>query len=428
MGCYGYPRGTTPNIDKLSKEGILLESHFSHAPTTSASHMTIFTSVYPSIHNIKNWDDANGVEGTKTLSPQIKTFAEILDKSGFNTVSYNGGGNISSILGFGRGFKKYRENSETEVLDWLFVKPEEPFFLFYHTYQPHDPYNPFSPLDKLFDPDYKGDIISNPESMIRKLPEGTDEFHLVRETFWSSLNKDNLNREIYHIKSLYDSEIFITDLFLNKLFKRLKELDLYDRTIIIFLSDHGEEFFEHKSFLHERLYREILHVPCIVKHPDYRQSIISKVTRNIDIMPTILDLFKLSPPDYIQGKSMVNLLKGGKYKTPPIFSESQDKRESKALQLMDNYKMIVNLNYSSLIELPKFEDLEPIELYELENDMLETKNIFEGKKDEKQIKILSRKLQKFIQDNNERSNFTRGEKVKYDSETEEKLRSLGYIN
>src|SRR4030042_6848913 len=92
LGCYGYSRGTSPTLDRLSREGILFTSHYSHAPTTAASHMTIFTSVYPSVHQIVNWDDMKESKENTSLSPQITTLAEILNNAGYNSISYNGGG------------------------------------------------------------------------------------------------------------------------------------------------------------------------------------------------------------------------------------------------------------------------------------------------------------------------------------------------
>jgi len=432
LGSYGYPRGTSPFIDKLSKEGILFQSHYSQAPTTAASHMTIFTSLYPSVHKMRNWDDNKNAPANVSLSHQIRTIAEILNDAGYKNYSYNGGGNVSHLFGFDRGFRFYRENAEYEVLDWLTTPPEQPFFLFFHTYQPHDPYTPFKPLDRLFDPRYEGKIISTSEEMGNVFhpskDANADNFFQKRNKFWASVNVKDLGREIFHLKSLYDAEILITDLFLNRLFKRLKELGLYEKTIIIFLSDHGEEFYEHRGFLHERLYRETLHVPCIMRLPGYKPSVIQKVSRNIDIMPTLLELLEIEPPEYIQGESMVRRLKGKDKKSIPVFSESQDKRRSKSLQIDDEYKIILNENSIKPDGAPLYKNLPPLELYDIGEDIGEQVNIIHEKKHDKITTSMIKRLELFMEENQKLANFSGGKSIEYDKETKEKLRSLGYIN
>jgi choline-sulfatase len=432
LSCYGNPNMTSPTIDKFSKNSVLFQSHFSQAPTTTASHMTIFTSLYPSAHGLKNWEDQKINASTKSLSDKIKTITEILAEKGYNNYSYNGGGNISHLLGFGRGFKIYRENAEYEILDWLDNPPPSPFFIFFHTYQVHDPYNPFKPLDKLFDPDYTGKIISSAEDMTSTLKNkygyNNDDFMSVRDTFWNSLNKSDYPREVHHMESLYDAEIFEVDLFLNKLFKKLKELGVYDKTIVVLLSDHGEEFYEHKDFLHERLYNETLHVPLIVDVPGNKTGIVSSQTRNIDVMPTILDIIGISKPKDIQGEKITNLLFGGSVSDRLIFSESQDLRQSKSIQTDNHYKLIYNQNSYLPDKTPVFKELPPLELFDIGKDPGESDNLFSTMKNDKTTKELLTHLKGFMDQNEKLSKYSKGSKIKYDKETEDKLRSLGYIN
>ena len=264
LKCYGYKRNTSPNIDKLAKDSVVFFNTFSHAPYTLSSHMSMMTSLLPMNHKVLYID--------RSLNPSIKTLADLLRNNDYITVAFTGGGQVSARYGFSKGFDFYYEeymggvhiNSAERLFKhaskWIRKNKNLKFFLFLHTFQIHNPYHSPPPFGQIFlKKEYPWKYISLQEILGQGYPR------LFREL--KRIEKEN-------VIALYDGEIRYTDeCFIKPFIKELKKLNLYDRTMIILTSDHGEEFRDHYSWGHgHNLYNEVIKVPLIIKFPYSKYS------------------------------------------------------------------------------------------------------------------------------------------------------------
>ncbi len=318
LGCYGYERDTSPQIDQLAESGALFENSFSASPKTTPSHMSILTGLYPRVHNVYMWEmDAEGTFRGDTLSDNIPTLAEILKDYGYTNAAFTGGANVAGRMGFDRGFEIYDENGDTEAAcRWLEENTDKRFFLFYHTYYTHDPYLPPPPYDRKYDPSYSGSIPSRKEMMEELGIEEGDGWHgiwqVMHDRFWSKVNlNDPADRR--RLNALYDGAIsYVDNELIRKLLETLKETGILEKTLVVFTSDHGEEFLEHGRLEHNSLYREVARVPLIMRFPgEIRGGLrIEELVRTVDILPTILDLLGIPLKTSVQGISLRPLLIG----------------------------------------------------------------------------------------------------------------------
>jgi arylsulfatase A-like enzyme len=279
LGTYGYGRDTSPFLDSVARRGTLFENAITASVTTSPSHMSLFTGLYPINHGIR--------EGLHRKFPHVVTLAERLREAGYRTAAFTENGYLVRRRGFGDGFDQYTENrgergkapgqvrlTFDQSRRWLEANREVPFFLFVHTYEVHSPYDPDEPYASLF----RGDAVPGPDaSAIRAGRDG------------------------------YDREIRIVDDELRKLFTTLDETGLSASTIVAVLSDHGEEFAEHGGFQHgAAVYEESLRVPLLFWGPGRipaarRQTYPVSL---IDVAPTIVDLVNLPVPEDLDGVSL----------------------------------------------------------------------------------------------------------------------------
>lgn len=308
LGCYGYFRNTSPNIDALAKEGIIFKDAFSVSTWTLPSHMSMMTSLYPEANGVVSYEDS--------LSEEHLTLAEILQQDGFQASAFVSGQYVNSIYGFNQGFSLYddfsidtRQGDSTnaatsqklniQIERWLDTHSQKDFFLFLHYFDVHSDYDPPPPYDKLFDPGYQGSVDGRG---YRGNP---------------GVHKGMNSRDLEHIIALYDGEIAFTDEYIGRFFSKLKRLGIYDDTLIIVTSDHGEAFFEHGIKGHSSLpYEELIRVPLIIKFPtsvDHpRGSTFPGQASILDIMPTILDVLGLKSARPLEGQSLLPVMRGSK--------------------------------------------------------------------------------------------------------------------
>ena len=313
LGCYGYDRETTPAIDKLAEESVRFERVISQAPYTAPSHMSMMTSLYPSFHKV------NRIKEDR-LDSEILTLAEALYQNGYRTWGITGGGQVSSSYGFAEGFESYMEFTSPqddvskkvrETIEFLEENKSGPVFVFFHTYKPHAPYRPLPPYDTMFDPDYTGNLAGDIPTI-----EAVNSGEIAAD-----------RADLEHLTALYDGDIREMDDQLDELFVYLKDNALWEDTIIVFTSDHGEEFGEHGMYgVHSHtLYRELVSVPLIIHNAgtNSRTLSIPDQVRSIDIYPTLLELAGIKVPEGLQGRSLFPLMKssGNDHEAPPAFSE-----------------------------------------------------------------------------------------------------------
>jgi arylsulfatase A-like enzyme len=298
LGCYGYPRPTSPFLDSLASRGTLFEEAYAQFPSTLISHMSLFTGLLPREHDVGHSE--------AVLSPEIETFPEVFSRAGFRAGGFTEGGYVSGRYGFRRGFEVFegshrgsaRKAAATfrrgaEFLAGL--RPQDRFLLFLHTYQVHTPYNAATPYPEMFWPG------APPADALHPTGPALVDHNLEV----GPLSADALA----HLTALYDAGIRETDEALRGFFAELDRLGLGADTTVIVTSDHGEELQDHSRFLHTQLYREVLRVPLLVIHPDQREPVRQpRVVQLVDVAPTLYELAGLRPAKAPTGRSFAPLV------------------------------------------------------------------------------------------------------------------------
>jgi len=424
LGCYGYERETSPNIDSLANDSVLFSNVYASSPWTLPSHVSMLTSLHGVHHQVYHDDER--------MDPAILTLADLLRKNHFFCTAFTGGGFVSSVYGFSKGFDMYQEGgggvhrqdaaeySCGLVTEWLDTHSKNKnFFLFVHTYQPHDPYACPEPYRDMFlSEDAKWRHINlmghlgGRSNLFKPLPEG----------------------ERQNIEDLYDGEVRYTDeALIGPLIQKLKQLDLYDRTLIIFTSDHGEEFYDHKSWGHgHQLYDESLKVPLLIKFPGsrFRGTKISNIVSLVDVMPTILDELRIDISELsLDGKSLFPVIEGKDKEDRSFWADIGDNVlnshvPQKISTNSGTEKFILNKKYTeedlSYFEYPP-PDTGPVELYELKGDPREELNIADNRA------ALVNRLIRTIEVLYSQARKRRSLKPEIDEDLKEQLRALGYI-
>ena len=424
LGCYGYSRNTSPNIDSFVQESVLFQNSFATSPWTLPSHVSLITSNNCTNHQVYHVD--------QTMDPTLITLADILRNKGFFTGAITGGGYVSGLYGFSKGFDSYHvrggilEKNAAEVgcryaLDWIERHKDRNFFLFLHTYQIHTPYRSPSPYNTLFlaeDSRFKeidlGQLRFNHENRYKSVPEDLKQ----------------------NIIDLYDARIRYTDeSLIEPLLDKLKKLELYDNTMIILTSDHGEEFFEHNSWEHSHnLYNETIKIPLIIKffNSKHAGKRIKNSARIIDIMPTILHELDINVSHLkLDGKSLVDLLndkkkgKSDRIVVSELASNVMKRHVPKKVAIIrGKQKFILNHDYESE-DLDYFfsppPELDSMEVFDLGSDPDELIN------KARENPQLARDLLDFLNTYNKQTRKVAPEEAKMIPELREQLRALGYI-
>lgn len=283
LGCYGYERPTSPHMDALAQDGIRLTHLVPSSSWTRPSVASLLTGLYPSGHG--------AVDRYDLLRPDLPSLADALSENGWASLGIASNPNIAPLWGFGSGFGRYvyldfmehqsaiDEEVSDIATDALRDLAGRPWFIYAHFMGPHGPYEPPEPYRAAFKSREYDD--SKPVSRFMRM------------------------------RDLYDAEIANTDAQVGRIVEELKRLEIYDNTLIVLLSDHGEAFFEHGVLGHGRsLYEEEMRVPFLVKLPG---GTVTDITREqlveiIDVAPTILDLLGLPPEARFQGESAKGVL------------------------------------------------------------------------------------------------------------------------
>jgi len=422
LGLFGYGKETSPNMDKLRYESAVFYQCYSTAPSTLRSHMSLLTGLDPISHQVYTQQDK--------LDPVILTLADILRVHGYTSTAFTGGARVSAVFGFAKGFDRYYENRSSwlekdtpdelveKSLNWLKNNRDKKHFLFLHTYQPHDPYANASEYGQLFvkkdHPWKKIELFQYLSQIESPLP-------------FPFIPLDENQRE--NIVALYDGEIRYTDEKLIKpLIAGLKDMDLYDNTMLIITSDHGEEFYEHGMWMHGgQLYNELIRVPLIIKFPRSKHGGkgIPKNISLVDIVPTILKELGIAYAEHdFDGKDISHLLSSDKASDRFCFSEIPVKGNLGKISVVHkDFKLIFN----RIVHEDRFEDQAPSdewELYNLREDPGELKNL--AAPGEERVKFLMTKIEEYLQ-KEPRAKTTGKEKPVIDEELMKRLKALGYI-
>lgn len=307
VGVYGHREGTTPRLDAFARDAVVFQSAFAQASWTRPSFASILTGRYPSSHRTIYKPDS--------LPDEVTTLAEALSGQGYVTAGFVTNFNVAPYFNFGQGFDEYHylepelvlwaNDTESrltlysivrlvserflsnrlkvdnyyrdaafvtrELLGWLDRRPRGPFFLFAGYMDPHDPY---------FAHPYDGTAIARVATPNPPASRAAE------------------------IGALYDGEIRFWDRSFGALIAGLKRRGLYENTLIVVTSDHGEELADHGGFWHgTTLYDEQVRVPLIARFPGGEQSgtTVTDWVRHVDIAPTILQFASAEVPAGMQG-------------------------------------------------------------------------------------------------------------------------------
>jgi len=403
VSCFNGKSGFTPHIDKLAKNSTIFTKAFANGPGTNQSFPSILTSTYFFMH------------GGLRLLPHYTTLAEVLKENRFKTVAFHSNPFLSKSLGFSKGFNEfydflnvikspsafvtqknsinnnlfrlistvlgvkclpwiqkqlkkfyyqfsefqmpYLEGKELNkyVKKWIQENKADKFFLWMHYMEPHEPFIP-------------------PEKYLSNFSSREEAFNYNSNMDYEKSSKEDLKL----LRNLYLGEVKYVDECIGDFLRYLDTDGLLDNTLILLLADHGQAFMEHNRFGHmyDILYNEVLHVPLII----YGLKNLKKVgipVQLLDVPPTILDLLNIEKPLSFLGESLLNITKGGQA-SAPIFSESAkadlinlkyDLTKKAISCIITPYKLILNQIQGK------------VELYDIEKDFKEKKNLINDNKD-----------------------------------------------
>lgn len=367
LGCYGYPKNTSPSIDALAREGTLFETVMAPRGATYPSLVSLHTSLYPSQHGIRTNRGGDTVE-------EITMLAEILSEQGYATGAFLTNAQWGNWQGFDTAAFCNDWDLNLRGLKWLkTLKKDTPFFLWMHYYRPHVPYQPPVFYRKMFaDMNYAGPATGSMEEMYRIQAKGEPLTPV----------------DIDHIHGLYDAEIRADDDLIGELLGYLSDKGILDSTLVLFTADHGETIWTRNQYLFHgaSIHDAALRIPLIIRYPESVPEglRVSGVAELIDVAPTILDLLHFPVPKYYEGMSLVPAMEGESLESKVAFSELEDK----VLSLRTHkYRYVYNpTNYAPItvsarrleamnITIPLRYKIEAIELFDVEADPYETHNI-----------------------------------------------------
>jgi len=391
FGCYGFKHNTTPNIDALAREGILFENTYAPLSLTLPSHCSMLTGTIPPYHGVH---DNNGYK----LNDSNVTLAEILKDNGFVTGAIIGSIILDSKYGMDQGFDFYDDNfknerapifilerqaEETERIacQWLDEHQKENMFLFLHFYDPHRSYDAPEPYKRMF--------------LKKPYPQ-----------------EDSIDYQ----QGMYAGEVAYTDNCIKVVIDKLKQLGLYDSTLIIITADHGEMFFQHKEVTHGYyIYQGNVRVPLVFKVPGVSTSRrIEKTVGLVDIVPTVCSLMDIKGQYTFQGEDISGYL---------LQDAPEDLKRHVYLESMLPTKYKANSLLGVVNDKYKYIQTTRPELYDIVDDYRESVNLVETYP--KVTRLLKNRL-KLILDDAIPSGAT-GSKVELDAETLNQLETLGYV-
>jgi len=374
LSCYGSSRLQTPNIDGLARRGALFSRAFSHNPITLAAHVNILLGLTPPAHGVH--DNSNFI-----VRDEFMTLAEWLKKAGYETGAIIGAFPLDSRFGLAQGFDLYDDNygaqdptattfverRAEEVVDrasgWLEGRTK-PWFLWVHLFDPHQRYNP-------------------PEPFLNRFKDDP-----------------------------YSGEVAYVDQALGKLFSSIEAKGLWPKTLTVITGDHGESLGEHGETTHGYFaYNATLWIPLIIAVPGAKPMTVSANVGHVDIFPTVCDLLGLEKPTPLHGRSLVPLLEGKKLPERDIYFEALTAYCNRGWAPLRGFIS----GSSKFIESPL------PELYDLDKDFGETRNLAESRDVKPQQDRFNNLFAGLAIAGAEKA------RQEMDAETREKLRSLGYL-
>ena len=411
LGTYGYERPTTPRIDAFAESAVVFTHAQAQSSWTRTGVTSLLTGMLPQAHGVNRREEA--------LAPQLVTLAEALEAAGYSTHGWITNGNVDAVFGLDQGFDRYEylQESEDDVafhqtaeqlnervfehLDTLAPRDQRPpFFLYVHATDPHAPY---TPPDDYYERFAAGvdrqrgwlEHVHDISAGRQEAPEGTAEA-------WSAL---------------YDGEIAYTDHHFGKLLDRLQGMGLGESTLVVLVSDHGEEFFEHGGWEHGKtLYGEQLRVPLIVRLPEKEGAGLRLpiLANQMDVMPTLLDYIGAELPDLVQGQSLLPWIRGAQAIKDPAYAYLRLGDEHQQSVIDRDFKLIVDMAQRPAQH----------QLFDLAEDLEETTNVVQD------FDLLQGYLDQSLRhlEADLRGRRTSSSRVDVDEDLQRRLEALGYVD
>ena len=335
LSLYGAPDGSSPALAALAASSAVFERAISTAPWTLPAHTSLFTGQQPDRHDVH-----------RELSSVPRDVAWLVDdfrRAGYRTEAWTGGGYLDPTFGFDQGFDRYAavdpafpnrawaerrgnahditrakaaEASRRDLLERLAEPDGGPRFLFAHTYAAHEyAADPALLTASGATPDRLDDLVQGLSTV--------DMMNRIRRD--PALAKDPATIE--RARFLYRASVRTADEFLADVLAALDRSGRASRTIVVVVSDHGEELFERGAIGHaHQLHEELVRIPMVVRGPGVVPARIGDVVSLADVTPTLRELCRLSPPDGASfgasqdGRSLVPLLRGERLPARPALS------------------------------------------------------------------------------------------------------------
>jgi arylsulfatase A-like enzyme len=444
LSLYGYARRTSPNLDAWAKEGMVFRNAISASDMTLSTHGSLFTGLYPS------WHRAHLVpqHDAEPLDPSFHTLAEILSENGYTTLAVLANcAYLRPVFHLNQGFQVYDVRTPVSGIHngragYLrdFIQPalahlvsteefyrayrradqitgdglriframrerREPFFLNLNYMDAHDPYIPPPPYRDLFPGRNPAFSPGRVQQLHRELAR------LERPP--------TLATDLAHITSQYDGAIAYMDAEIKRLLDGLKQAGLYDNTLVIVTSDHGEAIGDRSALGHPAsVHQELVHVPLLIKYPRSTgvaadRQVDSRVS-SVDVLPTVLDVAGIRLTSDVQGESLRTM---NPDQDRAVFSESFPDNLSRLRRRSDVVQRALYQGNRKLI----VSSTGQAELYNLSQDATELQNLYSP--DDPAARLLSSAMESWIQ----RIPRVKPRDKKLDRQTVDRLRSLGYV-
>jgi arylsulfatase A-like enzyme len=371
FGCYGATRPATPRMDAIAAEGVRFDNAIAQSSWTLPTVATVLTGTYPSIHGAEG--KFTGEESTSfhRSRDQVPHGPELLAAQGFRTHGIVNAGFLDPALGIDRGFAVYdyfpsynwrvrrADKAVDAALEFFQKNQRKNTFTFLHLFDPHLNYDPPGEFREMFSKGYTGPFRTLTGPQIQKL---------IADKWVPAIEERD------YLRGEYDAEILFMDREVGRLVDGLRALGLYDRTMLVIVADHGEEFWDHGGFEHgHTMFEELIRVPLIIKLPAQygpARSVVPARVRQVDIMPTVLDVLGLETPATFDGESVLPMMVDETMpKDRPAYSEGTLYGVDKVAFYQDRHKYILDLGSNDG------------ELYDVIDDPLEKDNLSASRPD-----------------------------------------------
>lgn len=417
LSPYGAVDIATPHLAELASKGVVFESARTNATWTRPSVVTMFSSQYPWHHGVLELD---------SIFPETLPYLpELLAEAGYRTKGASANDMVSALFGMARGFETlyalrksqvYRASRDprerarfvwTHLLDPLTAQDaarEGPFFAYLHQLDPHSPYNPATRYRRRFTGTFSGEAMDTSVEHVRHL---------------RARARDLGAEQIDYLGRLYKGEVAFMDDYVGEIVHQLEARDLTRNTLIIFTSDHGEEFFDHQSLGHgHTVYDELLRVPLIMRLDGVLPAgtRVSQPVELIDLAPTVLDLLGLEIPPAMQGQSMLPYIENPSATQPRVSLATSGKLWQFSIGYGD-WKLV---RHNAIRE----ESKEKVELFDLVRDPKERHDV---SSEQPIVTSALRQLLAWHLGQEKLAGKPRPPGAKLDPETLEALKAMGYL-